>query len=289
MGRFVIKKTPTGAFNFSLYAVNSEKIAVSSQVYQSKPSCIKGINSIAKNAEKCIKEDRVEDQTLKKVAEKSCPKFEIYFDKAGLYRYRLIATNGESIAMSEEGYKSKSGCVNGIKSVAVNASGAEIVDETTDKKNTSAVPSAISVTLREATQGDLALLDGTTYGESDEKTKKQMLKDSEKGKTGGKYFKLYLIEDGEATVGVLNVCGHSQSVVSVAPEIKEEFKKREYAYLALSNCFEMLKSQGFALALADIRTDNTASKKLHEKLGFEYVRNYLSMNGNELMHYVKLL
>ena len=28
MGKFIIKKTPSGAFNFSLYAVNKEKIAV---------------------------------------------------------------------------------------------------------------------------------------------------------------------------------------------------------------------------------------------------------------------
>ena len=133
MGKFIIKKTPSGAFNFSLIASNKEKIAVSSQVYQSKASCKKGMESIAKNAAKCIAEDRVEDKTLKKPVEKTCPKFEIYLDKAGLYRYRLIASNGESIAMSEEGYKSKGGCLNGIKSVSVNAVDAEIVDETLAK------------------------------------------------------------------------------------------------------------------------------------------------------------
>jgi len=133
MGKFVIKKTPTGAFNFSLYAANIEKIAVSSQVYSTKAACKKGMESIAKNAAKCIAEDRIEDQTLKTPAEKTCPKFEIYVDKAGLYRYRLIATNGENIAMSEEGYKSKNGIMNGIKSVSVNAVDAEVVDETLEK------------------------------------------------------------------------------------------------------------------------------------------------------------
>ncbi len=134
MGKFVIKKTPTGAFHFRLYAANKEKIAVASQVYSTKAACKKGMESIAKNAVRCIEEDRVEDQTLKNPVAKTCPKFEIYFDKAGLYRYRLIAANGESIAMSEEGYKSKSGVVNGIKSVSVNAVNAEVVDETVDKK-----------------------------------------------------------------------------------------------------------------------------------------------------------
>ena len=133
MGNFVIKKTPSGAFNFSLYAVNKEKIAVSSQVYTTKGAWKKGMESIAKHAIKCINEDRIEDQTLKTPVQKTCPKFEVYFDKAGLYRYRLIASNGESIAMSEEGYKSKSGVMNGIKSVSVNAVEAEIVDETLEK------------------------------------------------------------------------------------------------------------------------------------------------------------
>lgn len=134
MGTFIIKKTPSGKFNFSLLAANKEKIAVSSQVYSSKASCKQGMDSIARNAKKCIEEGRIEDQTLKtKVEPLKCPKFEVYFDKAGLYRYRLIATNGESIAMSEDGYKSKSGCMNGIRSVSVNAPDAEIIDETVDK------------------------------------------------------------------------------------------------------------------------------------------------------------
>ncbi len=130
MGKFIIKKTPTGMFNFSLLAANKEKIAVSSQVYTTKAACKKGMESIGKHAVKCIAEDRIEDQTLKTPTAKTCPKFEIYFDKAGLFRYRLIASNGESIAMSEEGYKSKSGVLNGIKSVSVNAVDAEIIDET---------------------------------------------------------------------------------------------------------------------------------------------------------------
>ena len=130
MGKFIIKKTPTGMFNFSLLAANKEKIAVSSQVYTTKAACKKGMESIGKHAAKCIAEDRIEDQTLKTPTAKTCPKFEIYFDKAGLFRYRLIASNGESIAMSDEGYKSKSGVLNGIKSVSVNAVDAEIIDET---------------------------------------------------------------------------------------------------------------------------------------------------------------
>lgn len=129
MGKFVIKKTPSGNFNFSLFAANAEKIAVSSQVYTTKAACKGGIASVGKQAVRCVLEGKIEDQTLKKTEKLTCPKFEVYFDKAGLYRYRLIASNGESIAMSEDGYKSKSGCLGGIKSVAANAPTSEIVDE----------------------------------------------------------------------------------------------------------------------------------------------------------------
>lgn len=129
MGAFIIKKTNTG-FNFSLIASNKQKIAVSSQVYTTKSACKTGMASIAKNAEKCIKENRIEDKTLKNPTACSCPKFEVYLDKAGEFRYRLIATNGESIAMSEEGYKTKAGCIKGMQSVATNAINAEIIDET---------------------------------------------------------------------------------------------------------------------------------------------------------------
>ena len=132
MGMFIIKKTPTG-YNFSLLAANKEKIAVASQVYTTKASCKNGIASVGKHAAKCVAEGRIEDTTLQKKDPKTNPKFEIYLDKAGLFRYRLFASNGESIAMSEEGYKTKEGCKNGIKSVSVNAVNPEIKDETLEK------------------------------------------------------------------------------------------------------------------------------------------------------------
>jgi uncharacterized protein YegP (UPF0339 family) len=55
------------------------------------------------------------------------PKFEWFKDKAGKFRFRLLAANGEIIATSE-GYNSKDGCVNGIESVKKNAPIAKIVE-----------------------------------------------------------------------------------------------------------------------------------------------------------------
>ncbi|MBP5448235.1 MAG: DUF1508 domain-containing protein, partial [Treponema sp.] len=48
------------------------------------------------------------------------PKFEIYKDKAGEFRYRLKASNGEIIA-SGESYTTKQSVQNGIESIKTNA------------------------------------------------------------------------------------------------------------------------------------------------------------------------
>lgn len=49
------------------------------------------------------------------------PKFEVFEDNRGEYRFRLVAENGEIIATSE-GYETKAGCKNGIESVKENVS-----------------------------------------------------------------------------------------------------------------------------------------------------------------------
>ncbi len=54
------------------------------------------------------------------------PKFEVYVDEIGGYHFRLRARNGQIIAVSQS-YKSKEGCLKGIKSVKLNAPGARIV------------------------------------------------------------------------------------------------------------------------------------------------------------------
>lgn len=55
-------------------------------------------------------------------------KFELYTDSRGEYRFRLKAGNGETIAVSSEGYTSKSGALNGIESVKTNAPGAPVIE-----------------------------------------------------------------------------------------------------------------------------------------------------------------
>ena len=114
MGKFVIKDTSNGGFKFDLKAANGEIIA-SSQIYKSEASCKAGIESVKVNALA-----PVEDQTVENFEVLKHPKYEVYTDKAGEFRFRLKAKNGEIIATSE-GYKAKASALNGIASIGKNA------------------------------------------------------------------------------------------------------------------------------------------------------------------------
>ncbi|MBE5774634.1 MAG: DUF1508 domain-containing protein [Clostridiales bacterium] len=122
MGKFVVRTVASGV-KFDLKATNGQVIATS-EVYSSKASCIKGLESVRKNAPIA----NLEDQTVEGYAAATHPKFEMYTDKAGEFRFRLKARNGEIIAVSE-GYVQKDSCLNGIESVRKNAPEAEIVEE----------------------------------------------------------------------------------------------------------------------------------------------------------------
>lgn len=121
MSKFVIREVPSG-IKFDLKAANGQTIATS-EVYTAKNVCLKGIQSVRKNAPAA----KWEDQTQEGFRSVTNPKFEMYRDKAGEFRFRLKARNGEIIATSE-GYSSKAACENGIESVRKNAPIAEIVE-----------------------------------------------------------------------------------------------------------------------------------------------------------------
>ncbi len=122
MGKFIVKKTASG-IKFDLKATNGEVI-LTSEVYSSKESCLKGVRSVAKNAAV----GAVEDQTVENFEKQKCPKFEIYTDKRGEFRFRLKATNGQIIGVSE-GYTTMRNCKNGVESVKKNAPEAPVVEE----------------------------------------------------------------------------------------------------------------------------------------------------------------
>ena len=122
MGKFVISQAKTGV-KFNLKANNGQIIAAS-QIYKSLRTCMQGIASVQKNAP--IAE--IEDQTVEGYETKKNPKFEIYTDKKGEFRFRLKARNGQIVATGE-GYTAMRSCQNGIASIRKNAPDADLVNE----------------------------------------------------------------------------------------------------------------------------------------------------------------
>ena len=122
MGKFAVKQVKTGIM-FNLKASNGQVIATS-EVYNSDAACRNGIESVRKNAPIAP----IENQTVEGFQVEKHPKFEVYLDKAGEYRFRLKAANGQIIATGES-YKQLSSCLNGIESIKKNAPDAEIVME----------------------------------------------------------------------------------------------------------------------------------------------------------------
>lgn len=113
MRKFVIRCVSTG-WKFDLLAGNGQVIATS-EVYETETACRKGIHSVQKSAPVA----KLADLT-REGKQPSNPKFELFQDKAGEYRFRLKARNGQVVAVSEN-YTTKAACEDGIESVRKNA------------------------------------------------------------------------------------------------------------------------------------------------------------------------
>lgn len=119
MGKFLIRKVKSG-IKFDLKAANGQTV-LTSEVYTSQASCRKGMESIRKAAPLAP----VEDLTESGQVQKANPKFEVYTDKNGQFRFRLKSRNGKIIGISD-GYRTKAGAFSGIESVKNNAPDAEV-------------------------------------------------------------------------------------------------------------------------------------------------------------------
>lgn len=119
MNKFIIHTVPTGV-KFDLKAPNGQTV-LTSEVYRTAAACRKGIASVQKS----VLTAALEDLTDFSGRTFSNPKFELYRDKAGAYRFRLKARNGAIIAVSDA-YAARAGAISGLESVKKNAPGAKV-------------------------------------------------------------------------------------------------------------------------------------------------------------------
>lgn len=107
MGKAVIRATSSG-YKFDFRAGNGETVA-SSQIYASRAACLRGIRGALRAAQTAGVADLTAGDTPG-----SNPRFELYRDRAGQWRFRLRARNGTVVA-SSEAYRTRAGCEKGIQ------------------------------------------------------------------------------------------------------------------------------------------------------------------------------
>ena len=142
--------------------------------------------------------------------------------------------------------------------------------------------------LRPIAKSDIKLLDKFSYGTMSEQEKQKMIEESVSKMHEGKYFELFLVFQNAKCIGIMNVFEHTECIVSVAPEILESERHKGYGFESLIAVLSLMYEKDYTIAVADVAIDNTASVKLHEKLGFERERTYQKV-GKEFALYIRTL
>jgi len=105
----------------------------------------------------------------------------------------------------------------------------------------------------------------------------------------GRYYEMFAVCDQDEIVGSVSLYQHSDYIISAGPEICVPYRKKGYGYEALMLVYDYAKGLGYKIASAQIRTDNVASIRLHEKLGFQRDCEMINQKGNSVYIYLKHL
>jgi large subunit ribosomal protein L21 len=120
---FEIYEDKAGEWRWRLRAANDELVAMSEEGFASKASVVRSLGVVRKNV--AAAEDHMELTADDEAEDKTSKGFEIYEDKAGKWRWRLRAANGELLAIPEQGFASKAGVVKALDVVRRNVAAAK--------------------------------------------------------------------------------------------------------------------------------------------------------------------
>ena len=146
------------------------------------------------------------------------------------------------------------------------------------------------ITLRRFTEKDVEWIQRHFYHDMQEKAVLDMIHDWNKGTYNGKEFEMLAILEDQQAVGMISLYQHSATVASIGPEVAPEKRNRGIASEAMRLMMERAGGKGYHILSQQVRVNNTASRKLHEKLDFEtdgYV--YRNKHGHEVLIYLKQL
>ncbi len=122
-------------YRWTFYAANHEEIAVPGESFTRRATAEANIDRVQRLAPTAPIHDLTKPGADGHHGQGGTPEFEVYENQAKEYRWRLQSGNNKIIAISSEGYNSKSACENGIELVKKFAPNAEVKDETQGSGN----------------------------------------------------------------------------------------------------------------------------------------------------------
>ena len=105
----------------------------------------------------------------------------------------------------------------------------------------------------------------------------------------GRYYEPLAVRCDGGLVGVVSLFEQPDGTVCDGVDIFPPFRRRGYAFRALSLLMEVARQRGFTTQTAQIRTDNTASIALHTKLSFAPGEPWINRRGHEVRTWRKEL
>ncbi|SFH68353.1 Protein N-acetyltransferase, RimJ/RimL family [Selenomonas ruminantium] len=146
------------------------------------------------------------------------------------------------------------------------------------------------IALRRFALSDAVTIQSKRYPAKTQAEIAQLIHEWNKTTYSGRRFAMLAIAHGDEIVGSCSWFEHSKSVASFGVEVWEGERKKGYAFMALTQLQECVRENGFAIVQDQVRADNVASIRLHEKLQFEtdgYI--YKNQKGGDVLLYLKAL
>ena len=145
------------------------------------------------------------------------------------------------------------------------------------------------ITLRNFNEKDADILQRTGYQDKSVAEVTEMIALWNEKVFEGKYFEMFAVCDQDEIVGHVSLYQHSGYVISADPDIFVPYRQRGFGYEALRLAYDHARELGYKIASAQIRVDNKASIRLHEKCGFQRDCEMVNRKGNSVYIYLKLL
>ena len=108
------------------------------------------------------------------------------------------------------------------------------------------------------------------------------------GVYNGRRFEMLAAEEDGVVVGTVSIYQHEDYVVSLGPEVFEEYRRRGFGRAMMTLALERARAQGYRVAVAHVRADNAASLRLHRRLGF-LQDHVFERDGRQLVYFIRLL